>query len=193
MMDLYQTELESPLGVVCVISDAAHLRVVEFADHPSRVQRHLARNCGRYTLHAARGTSDAVSRLTDYFAGDISAVDGIAVATGGTPFQCQVWAALRAIPAGTAVSYGTIASRIGRPTAFRAVGLANGSNPIAIVVPCHRVIGNDRSLTGYGGGIERKQWLLAHEGVVLADGSRHPGGERTAESRQLVLSEAAFA
>ncbi|HEY5311267.1 MAG TPA: methylated-DNA--[protein]-cysteine S-methyltransferase, partial [Pirellulales bacterium] len=119
-----------------------------------------------YTLHAAPRPGEAVSRLDGYFAGDLRAIEDIAVATNGTPFQQQVWAALRTIPAGTTVSYGAIASRIGRPSACRAVGLANGSNPIAIVVPCHRVVGADNGLTGYGGGIERKQQLLAHEGAV---------------------------
>ena len=89
--------------------------------------------------------------------------------TAGTPFQLEVWAALRTIPAGSTQSYGGLAAQIGRPNAMRAVGLANGSNPIAIVVPCHRVIGADATLTGYGGGIDRKRWLLAHEGVKVAD------------------------
>jgi methylated-DNA-[protein]-cysteine S-methyltransferase len=87
----------------------------------------------------------------------------MAVRTEGTPFQKLVWAELRNIPAGATISYGELAKRIGRPGASRAVGLANGSNPIAIVVPCHRVIGANGSLTGYGGGMERKRWLLEHE------------------------------
>ena len=166
-MDLFQHELESPVGRVYVVSDGTNLRVVEFEGHEDRWQQLLARYYEDYTLHAMAKPNDAVARLKDYFAGDLHAVDDLAVATNGTAFQQQVWAALRTIPAGTTVSYGTIAARIGRPTAFRAVGLANGSNPIAIVVPCHRVIGSDNSLTGYGGGIERKQWLLRHEGVAL--------------------------
>jgi methylated-DNA-[protein]-cysteine S-methyltransferase len=85
------------------------------------------------------------------------------VQTAGTLFQREVWRALREIPCGSTVSYGKLAQQIGRPAAIRAVGLANGSNPIGVVVPCHRVIGADGSLTGYGGGIERKRWLLAHE------------------------------
>ena len=167
-MELFQTEFESPVGLVTVVSDGTNLRAIDFEGHEPRLQRLLARQYGDYTLHANGDPGDAVAWLKDYFAGDLHAVDDLAVATNGTVFQQQVWAALRTIPAGTTVSYGTIAARIGRPTAFRAVGLANGSNPIAIVVPCHRVIGSDNSLTGYGGGIERKQWLLRHEGVVLA-------------------------
>jgi methylated-DNA-[protein]-cysteine S-methyltransferase len=100
-----------------------------------------------------------------YFAGDLSAIERLAVVTGGTDFQREVWAALRRIPAGRTLSYGALATQLGRPKAVRAVGLANGANPIGIVVPCHRVIGADGSLTGYGGGLERKRWLLAHEGA----------------------------
>jgi methylated-DNA-[protein]-cysteine S-methyltransferase len=102
-------------------------------------------------------------RLAAYFAGDLFAVDAIETRTGGTPFQRAVWSALRPIPPGTTVSYGELARAIGRPAASRAVGAANGANPIAIVVPCHRVIGANRTLTGYGGGLARKAWLLEHE------------------------------
>jgi len=101
--------------------------------------------------------------LTRYFAGETDALDVIDVEMNGTSFQRRVWAALRDVKAGTTVSYGEIARRIGAPSAVRAVGAANGANPVAIVVPCHRVIGGNGSLTGYGGGLERKQWLLRHE------------------------------
>jgi methylated-DNA-[protein]-cysteine S-methyltransferase len=103
------------------------------------------------------------SALDAYFEGDLRAIDELHVKTGGTEFQREVWAALRTIPASQTLSYGALAARIGRPKAVRAVGLANGSNPIGLVVPCHRVIGADGSLTGYGGGMERKRWLLKHE------------------------------
>jgi methylated-DNA-[protein]-cysteine S-methyltransferase len=184
-MDLYQDEFESPIGMVYVVSDGTNLRAVDFEGYEQRLHRHLIRHYGRYTLHSAREPGESASRLRDYFAGDLRAVDDIAVATNGTTFQQQVWAALRIIPAGTTVSYGMIASRIGRPTACRAVGLANGSNPIAIVVPCHRVVGTDSGLTGYGGGIERKRWLLEHEGVVLAAASPRPRRIPSAESSEL--------
>ena len=173
-MDLYQSEFETPVGILYVVSDGTNLRSVDFQGHEPRSKRLLARQYGDYTLHSNGDPTDAVSRLKDYFAGDLHAVDDIAVATNGTAFQQQVWAALRTIPTGTTVSYGTIAARIGRPTAFRAVGLANGSNPISVVVPCHRVIGSDGSLTGYGGGIERKRWLLDHEGAAFGDRSVRP-------------------
>jgi methylated-DNA-[protein]-cysteine S-methyltransferase len=101
--------------------------------------------------------------MKNYFAGELGAIDDLPVKTAGTPFQRAVWSALREIPLGATESYGKLAERIGRPTAVRAVGLANGSNPIGIVVPCHRVIGANGSLTGYGGGMERKRWLLEHE------------------------------
>jgi methylated-DNA-[protein]-cysteine S-methyltransferase len=106
--------------------------------------------------------------LRRYFDGDLAALDPLRVApTRGTPFQRAVWGALREIPAGATASYGDIARRIGRPSAVRAVGAANGANPIGIVVPCHRVIGTDGSLTGYAGGLERKRWLLRHERAIL--------------------------
>jgi methylated-DNA-[protein]-cysteine S-methyltransferase len=102
--------------------------------------------------------------LDEYFAGRLDALDEIACQADGTPFQQAVWQALRSIPAGRTLSYGALAQNLGNPKAVRAVGLANGANPIPIVIPCHRVIGSDGSLTGYGGGLERKRWLLAHEG-----------------------------
>jgi methylated-DNA-[protein]-cysteine S-methyltransferase len=169
MMDLFQAEFTTEIGVVFVVSDGVNLRAVDFADYEERMHRLLARHYGKYTLHAAQEPSETVSRLKAYFAGDLQAVENLAVATNGTPFQQQVWTALRAIPAGTSITYATLAARIERATAYRAVGLANGANPIAIVVPCHRVVGADNSLTGYGGGLERKRWLLAHEGVKLSE------------------------
>lgn len=104
--------------------------------------------------------------LRRYFAGQLDVLDTLAVELHGTPFQKQVWQALRKIPCGTTISYADLARRIGNPSAVRAVGTANGANPVAVIVPCHRVIGSDGSLTGYGGGLDRKRWLLAHEGLV---------------------------
>jgi len=107
----------------------------------------------------------------------LPAIDDLEVATAGTTFQRDVWRELRRIPVGQTISYSELAQRIGRPKAVRAVGLANGANPVSIVVPCHRVIGANASLTGYGGGLHRKVWLLEHEGVRLASraSSRQPG------------------
>jgi methylated-DNA-[protein]-cysteine S-methyltransferase len=106
--------------------------------------------------------SEARAQLQAYFAGELRGFE-LPLAAEGTPFQQRVWRALCDIPYGETISYGELARRIGQPAAARAVGLANGQNPIAIVVPCHRVIGANGSLTGYGGGLERKRWLLAHE------------------------------
>ena len=112
------------------------------------------------TYRVTGGGSTVIETL---FAGAPHAIESIEVRTGGTPFQRRVWNALRRIPSGVTQSYGELARAIGKPGAARAVGLANGTNPVVIVVPCHRVIGADGSLTGFGGGIERKRWLLEHE------------------------------
>jgi methylated-DNA-[protein]-cysteine S-methyltransferase len=104
--------------------------------------------------------------MARYFTGEIGVLDTIPVELNGTPFQKNVWQALRRIPGGSTISYAELAKRIGEPSAVRAVGAANGANPVAVIVPCHRVIGSDGRLTGYGGGLDRKQWLLEHEGVV---------------------------
>ena len=108
-----------------------------------------------------------MSRLDEYFAGHLAVLDEIPVELNGTSFQQRVWNALRAIRAGTTSSYGSLARTIGAPSAVRAVGAANGANPVALIVPCHRVIGSNGSLTGYGGGLDRKRWLLQHEGVAV--------------------------
>ena len=118
---------------------------------------------GRRVPVAGRAPGSVADALDAFFSGSLDALDEIEVHTGGTEFQRSVWAALREIPSGKTTSYGRLAQNIGRPGACRAVGLANGANPIGIVVPCHRVIGADGTLTGYGGGIERKRWLLEHE------------------------------
>jgi methylated-DNA-[protein]-cysteine S-methyltransferase len=120
-------------------------------------------------LKEKKGKSDHAKALKRYFDGDIAAVDGVAVAFNGTPFQNKVWNALRKISGGTTTSYGALAKKIGKPEAVRAVGLANGQNPISLIVPCHRVIGSNGSLTGYGGGLPRKRWLLDHEARYTRD------------------------
>lgn len=116
--------------------------------------------------HDPGSLAEARRQLDEYFAADIdrrrTAFD-LLLALRGSPFELEVWGALQGIPYGETASYGQIAQRIGRPTAARAVGAANGRNPVSIVVPCHRVIGADARLTGYGWGIERKAWLLEHE------------------------------
>jgi methylated-DNA-[protein]-cysteine S-methyltransferase len=127
------------------------------------MHRLLRLHYGAITLTAAAAPATARQQLHAYFSGDLAALGAIPVATGGTPFERAVWAGLRTIPPGVTISYAELARRIGRPAAMRAVGAANGANPIGIVVPCHRVIGAGGALTGYGGGLHRKQWLLRHE------------------------------
>jgi O-6-methylguanine DNA methyltransferase len=154
----------APLGGILVVTDGEGvLRALDFPDHEARMHRLLRRHYGDYALEEAPAPAALGDALDRYFDGDLRVIDAIPVVTGGTAFQREVWAALRRIPAGATASYGALAAAVGRPKARRAVGLANGSNPIAIVVPCHRVIGADGSLTGYGGGLPRKRWLLEHE------------------------------
>jgi methylated-DNA-[protein]-cysteine S-methyltransferase len=164
--------LPTPIGELVVIADATgHLRAIDWQDHEKRMLTLLARHCKRagFVLQPKRNPNDFSSALKAYFKGDLAAIKPLRTATDGTPFQQAVWRELRRIPTGKTISYAELARRIDKPKAMRAVGLANGSNPISIVVPCHRVIGADGSLTGYGGGIERKRWLLAHEGVQVED------------------------
>jgi O-6-methylguanine DNA methyltransferase len=133
------------------------------------LRRQLAAHYGELPS-AAGGVPAHVRRAFEaYFAGDLQALETLPWATGGTAFQRAVWAALRTIPAGGTVSYAGLAARIGRPAAMRAVGLANGRNPISVMLPCHRVIGAAGDLTGYGGGLARKRWLLRHEGAAFKD------------------------
>jgi O-6-methylguanine DNA methyltransferase len=149
------------------------VRALDFDDFDERMRRllrlHYGVHAGEPVLEAHEAPAAIRCALSGYFAGDLTAIDSIPVATGGTSYQRDVWAALRSIPPGTTRSYGALARELGRPKSIRAVGLANAANPIAIVVPCHRVIGADGSLTGYGGGIDRKRWLLAHEGAAFKE------------------------
>ena len=166
MVKLFLERMPSPVGDVMIGTDeAGDLRVVDFADYEARMLRLLGRHYGEsgFVLTKARKKSGAARSLAAYFEGDLSTIDRVKTANGGTDFQRTVWNELRSIPVGGTVTYGALAARLGLPRAARAVGLANGANPIAIVVPCHRVIGADGTLTGYGGGVARKQWLLAHE------------------------------
>ena len=172
------TRMKTPIGVALVATDdCGSLRVFDWADCADRMQRGLERLYraeGGVRLDAKRGAAWPVrERLEAFFAGDLTAIDDIAVASAGTPFQRKVWKALRKVPVGKTWSYAQLAQRIGHPAAVRAVGAANGLNPISIVVPCHRLIGSDGSLTGYGGGLHRKEWLLRHEGAVFK--GRHEG------------------
>ena len=161
MSERAMTVVESPLGpLTLVATDQAlvglHLRALgpgEVAAEPRRTPL----------------LEEAAAQLRAYFAGDREDFE-LPLEPAGTDFQRAVWAALRRIPYGATWSYARLAREVGRPRAVRAVGAANGANPIAVILPCHRVIGTDGSLTGYGGGLPRKKWLLAHEGAELALG-----------------------
>ena len=165
-MELYIDTISSPIGQVRIITDSECVRAVDFEDYEDRMHELLTRHYGEVSLAAKKNPLGASACLEDYFAGDIDAINAIKVADHGSEFQRKVWRMLREIPGGKTWSYGELAKAIGKPSASRAVGLANGSNPIALVVPCHRVIGANGALTGYGGGINRKQWLLEHEGAL---------------------------
>lgn len=166
---LFRETLETPIGTLVVITDErGDLCAIDWTDYEDRMRHLFNRHYGsdRVTLTPALQLSPSALAIAAYFEGDLSAIEPLSTATGGTPFQKRVWQALREIPAGQTISYGQLARRIGQPAAVRAVGLANGANPIGIVVPCHRVIGANGSLTGYGGGLDRKRWLLNHERQV---------------------------
>jgi methylated-DNA-[protein]-cysteine S-methyltransferase len=152
--------VESPIGRLLLQTDGKSLTGL-YMDVPSRPPRGIE----HWTQDPDAGPLPAaVLQLEEYFAGKRRDFD-LPLRPQGTDFQQRVWRALTEIPYGVTWSYGELARRIGNPNASRAVGLANGQNPISILVPCHRVIGANGSLTGYGGGLERKRWLLAHEGL----------------------------
>ncbi len=153
----YFDRLASPLGELAVCADETGITAIAFPGD-------LPRLMGRSRPNAV--VREAISQLEAYFAGRLKVFD-LRLNAAGTAFQHRVWRALQAIPYGTTVSYGHIAAAIDNPGGSRAVGLANGRNPIAIAVPCHRVIGSTGALTGYGGGLDRKRWLLAHEQYFL--------------------------
>jgi methylated-DNA-[protein]-cysteine S-methyltransferase len=160
----------SPLGDFVIVTDAQGcVRGADWVSHQGRMLTLLARQFRGFPFEITDGPPSPASRcLAAYFAGDLGAIDGLPVEAAGTKFQSAVWQVLRDIPAGQTITYRELARRACRPTAIRAAGSANGANPISIIVPCHRVIGTDGELTGYGGGVERKRWLLAHEGFRSA-------------------------
>ncbi len=158
--------LASPIGDMLIVADReGNLRATFWTDHDADVRGFLQRQYPGVPIEMepAANPHGLTHAISAYFAGDLHAIDTLPVKTAGTAFQHAVWDALRDIPCGATISYGELARRIGRPDAVRAMGSANGSNPIGVVVPCHRVIGANGSLTGYGGGLERKRWLLDHE------------------------------
>jgi methylated-DNA-[protein]-cysteine S-methyltransferase len=167
-MHCFLTErIGTPLGEMVLVARDGVLLLLEFVEAEGRVAREMRARFGDHELQPAADPFGLTSRIKAYFAGELSAVDDLLTDGGGTDFERKVWAELRRIPCGATVSYGSIARKLGDVGLSRAVGTANGRNPIAIVVPCHRVIGADGSMTGYGGGITRKEWLLRHEGALL--------------------------
>jgi methylated-DNA-[protein]-cysteine S-methyltransferase len=160
--------LETPIGTALLVTDGdGILRALDWQDHESRMKELLRLQYGDVALRDARSPRDIRAALSGYFNGDLACLNAIKWRVAGTPFQRKVWNALPKILPGMTMSYGALAAQLGMPKAGRAVGHANGSNPISVVVPCHRLIGANGSLVKYGGGLERKRWLLEHEGVLL--------------------------
>ncbi len=171
MNDVFTLErVATPLGLAFLVTDAAgQVRAFDYEDYEARMLRLLRLQYGTVALRTGAAPRDIKNRIASYFTGELNALEELPCATAGTAFQRLVWAALRKIPAGKTLSYGGLAERLGKPGAARAVGLANGANPISIIVPCHRVIGAGGALTGYGGGLARKQFLLAHESALAKE------------------------
>jgi methylated-DNA-[protein]-cysteine S-methyltransferase len=165
-MDLSLDEVESPLGVILLAAGGGAIHGLDFADRASRLRGSLEARYGAVALHGAADPCGFSSRMRAYLCGDLAALSDVPVEPGGTDFQRRVWAEVRRIPPGATRAYGEVAASLGRPSASRAVGLANGRNPVCLIIPCHRVIGAGGELTGYAGGLERKRWLLAHEGSL---------------------------
>jgi methylated-DNA-[protein]-cysteine S-methyltransferase len=159
-------ETPSPIGAITVVVAEGRVCALHFSDHWPDERAALERRFASSEIRHAEDPSGVCARLQAYFAGEIDALAAIDVDPAGTAFQLAVWTELRNIPAGQTASYADVARAIGAPSSVRAVGAANGSNPISLIEPCHRVIGSDGRLVGYGGGIERKRWLLQHEGAM---------------------------
>jgi methylated-DNA-[protein]-cysteine S-methyltransferase len=159
--------ISTPIGEMVLVALDGAVLLLEFADSEGRVAREMRQRFGAVDLQPTDNPFGVSDIIRDYFSGHLHAIDHLITDGGGSGFEQQVWAELRRIPCGTTCSYGDIARRLGDINLSRAVGTANGRNPIAIVVPCHRVIGSDGSMTGYGGGLARKEWLLRHEGALL--------------------------
>jgi methylated-DNA-[protein]-cysteine S-methyltransferase len=159
--------IATPIGDMFLVARDGVVLLLEFEEATGRIAREMKARFKEYELQSAKNPFGISSVMADYFSGNLQAIDNLLVEGGGTAFETRVWNELRRIPCGETISYGELAIRIDNKNAMRAVGLANGKNPIAIIVPCHRVIGKDGSMTGYGGGLHRKEWLLKHEGALL--------------------------
>ncbi|NWJ44434.1 MAG: methylated-DNA--[protein]-cysteine S-methyltransferase [Chloroflexi bacterium] len=167
MPNLLVDRIDSPIGEIIIVVENNRLCALDYTGYEARMFKLLQQRYENTQLQESPDPCGFSSLLRAYLAGDFNCLNSILVNPGGTPFQQMVWAALRDIPAGEVASYGKVAAKLGKPNAARAVGLANSLNPIAIVIPCHRVIGANATLTGYAGGLERKRWLLQHEKAIL--------------------------
>ena len=188
-LSLQRSRIDTPVGELWIVTDVEGcIRACEWHDYEARMLKLLARHGPQGFALAEQTKQTELSRAFEaYFAGETRALEALPVASIGSSFQREVWRALRTIPLGCTWSYGELADKLGRPRAVRAVGLANGANPISVVVPCHRVIGASGALTGYAGGLARKRWLLEHEGVALTD---RPGTRQAQAQLQLQLPAA---
>ena len=166
-MTIQLGKVETPIGALTLAAVDGRICLLHFDASERSARAALTKWYPTDRVEKVPDPGAAARVLRRYFDGDISALDDVVVEMNGTDFQKKVWAALRGVKAGQTSSYAAIAKRIGAPAAVRAVGAANGANPVAIIVPCHRVIGADGSLTGYGGGLRRKEWLLRHEKARL--------------------------
>lgn len=162
---LTQTSLPTPVGEITLLLDGTTVLICEFSDHSNRVTRQIERFYSNDQIVDGDCPRQILEVIQAYFGGDRDALDTLETDPLGTPFERSVWKALRDIPAGTTDSYGALAKRLN--SSPRAVGRANGRNPVGLIHPCHRIIGADGSLTGYAGGLDRKEWLLKHEGAIL--------------------------
>jgi methylated-DNA-[protein]-cysteine S-methyltransferase len=165
MTKLFIDRVEFELGQILLVTDGEALCAVDFSGYEHRMIKLLERRYESIQLMERVNPQGFSDRVTAYLRGNLNSLDDLPVRTGGTAFQQRVWLALRTVLPGTTATYGELARRIGKPTAARAVGMANSLNPIAIVLPCHRVVGANGNLTGYAGGLDRKSWLLRHESV----------------------------
>lgn len=165
----FLSRIESPMGGMLLVTDTRRIvRALDFADHEAHLHRGLREHYGDVALTETPAPAGIEQALVRYFAGTLDALDALPTETAGSPLQRRVWAALRGIPAGTTTSYGKLARELGfdDPRAAIAIGAANGANPIAIIVPCHRVIASSGDLRGYAWGLPRKRWLLEHEKAI---------------------------
>jgi len=158
--------VDSPIGELTVAARGSKVCLVHFGSDSDRVRAALSGWYPDHVIEPAGDPGGVVAVLERYFAGDLASLDEVEVELHGTDFQQRVWQTLRSVSAGTTSSYADLARKVGASAAVRAVGAANGANPVAVVLPCHRIIGSNGTLTGYGGGLDRKRWLLNHEGVT---------------------------